>query len=187
MLTGESRLHISTPLGIWTRVPCDRQQTGSPPDQWDMVRMKWDCRLSTRFYIYKKWNSKYMLPFQMENGSPGHFPCKWKFVVCPFVDEETNRKNPFANRLNGLPIYKHWIEQAQNGLPWSKFFCYFQHSHCSCYSPFLEVKSLYNSTYQNGWFSLSMGLWSGPNGFQPILLGLFLKGTFTGLPIGPQA
>ncbi len=46
MLTGESRFHISTPLGIWTWVPCDRKQTGSPLDPWDMVRMKWDCRLS---------------------------------------------------------------------------------------------------------------------------------------------
>ncbi len=46
-LTGESRFHISNPLGIQTWVPCDGKQTGSPLDQWDMVRMKWDCRLST--------------------------------------------------------------------------------------------------------------------------------------------
>ncbi len=46
-LTGESWFHISTPQAIWTRVPCDRKQTGSPLDQWDMLRMKWDCRLST--------------------------------------------------------------------------------------------------------------------------------------------
>jgi hypothetical protein len=46
-LTGESRFYISTPQGIWARVPCDRKQTGSPLDQWDMVRMKLDCRLST--------------------------------------------------------------------------------------------------------------------------------------------
>ncbi len=50
MLTGESRFHISTPLRIWTQVPHDRQQTASPLDQWDMVRMKWDCRLSTKRY-----------------------------------------------------------------------------------------------------------------------------------------
>jgi hypothetical protein len=43
MLTGESRFHISTPLGIEPR----SQQTGSPLDQWDMVWMQWDCRLST--------------------------------------------------------------------------------------------------------------------------------------------
>ncbi len=49
MLTGESRFHISTPLGIWTRVPCDGKQRGNLLDQWDMVRMKWDCRLSTGF------------------------------------------------------------------------------------------------------------------------------------------
>jgi hypothetical protein len=28
--------------------------------------------------------------------------CKPKFVVCPFVDEETNGSYPFANGLNGL-------------------------------------------------------------------------------------
>jgi hypothetical protein len=47
MLTRESRFHISTPQEIWTQVPCDWKQMGSPLDQWDMVRMKWDCRLST--------------------------------------------------------------------------------------------------------------------------------------------
>ncbi len=47
-LRGESCFHISIPQGIWTRVPCDGKQTGSPLDQWDMVRMRWDCRLSTR-------------------------------------------------------------------------------------------------------------------------------------------
>jgi hypothetical protein len=47
MLTGESRFHRSTPQGIWTWVPCDGKQTGSPLDQWDMVKMKWDCKLST--------------------------------------------------------------------------------------------------------------------------------------------
>jgi hypothetical protein len=46
-LTGESRFHISTPLGIWAWVPWGGKQTGSPLDQWDMVRMKWDCWLST--------------------------------------------------------------------------------------------------------------------------------------------
>ncbi len=38
-LTGQSRFHISTPLGIWTRVPHDGKEMGSPLDQWDMVRM----------------------------------------------------------------------------------------------------------------------------------------------------
>jgi hypothetical protein len=28
--------------------------------------------------------------------------CKWKFVACPFVDEETNESYPFASGLNGL-------------------------------------------------------------------------------------
>jgi hypothetical protein len=48
-LTGESLFHIVTPLGIWTWVPCDGKQTGSPLDQWDMVRMMWDCRLSANY------------------------------------------------------------------------------------------------------------------------------------------
>jgi hypothetical protein len=47
MLTGESQFHISTLLGTWTQVPYDGKQMGSQLDQWDMVRMKWDCRLST--------------------------------------------------------------------------------------------------------------------------------------------
>ncbi len=46
-LIGESRFHISIPLGIWTWVPCKGKQTGSPLDQWDRVRMKWDCMFST--------------------------------------------------------------------------------------------------------------------------------------------
>jgi hypothetical protein len=29
-------------------------------------------------------------------------PRKWKFVVCPFVDEETKRKYPFKTGINGL-------------------------------------------------------------------------------------
>ncbi len=29
--------------------------------------------------------------------------CKWKFVICPFANEEKNRSYPFASRLNGLP------------------------------------------------------------------------------------
>jgi hypothetical protein len=28
--------------------------------------------------------------------------CKWKFVICSFVDEETNGSYPFANGLIGL-------------------------------------------------------------------------------------
>jgi hypothetical protein len=52
-LTGESRFHKSTPLGFWTRVPCDGKQTGSPLDQWDMVRMMWDCRLYALYWFLK--------------------------------------------------------------------------------------------------------------------------------------
>jgi hypothetical protein len=46
----------------------------------------------------------------MENGPRRFFLnpftvcklCKRKFVVCPFVDEETNGSYPFANGLNAL-------------------------------------------------------------------------------------
>ncbi len=30
--------------------------------------------------------------------------CKLKFVICPFVDEETNKSYPFANGLSGLNL-----------------------------------------------------------------------------------
>ncbi len=54
-LTGESRFHTSAPQGIWTQVPCDGKQTGSPLDQWAMVRIKWDCRLSTTLPLRLYW------------------------------------------------------------------------------------------------------------------------------------
>jgi hypothetical protein len=63
MLTGESGF-TSYPQGIWTRVPCDGKQTGSSLDQWDIVRMKWDCRLSTGLppppssWLCQLWNQK---------------------------------------------------------------------------------------------------------------------------------
>jgi hypothetical protein len=71
-LTGESRFHILTPWGIWTRVPCDRKQTGSPLDQWDMVRMKWDCRLSTQPYILQQWKYWYATSTLLENINIQH-------------------------------------------------------------------------------------------------------------------
>jgi hypothetical protein len=30
--------------------------------------------------------------------------CKLKFVICPFVDEETNKSYPFATVLSGLNL-----------------------------------------------------------------------------------
>ncbi len=50
-LTGESRFHLVPPQGIWTCDPCGGKQTGSPLDQWDMVGIMWDCRLSTYIYL----------------------------------------------------------------------------------------------------------------------------------------
>ncbi len=50
------------PHGFWTQVPCDRKQTGSPLDQWYMVRMKSDCRLSTGLppssWLCRLWSRK---------------------------------------------------------------------------------------------------------------------------------
>ncbi len=42
MLTGKSQLHVSTPHGIWTWVPCDGKQTS-----------RWDCRHSTLRYFLR--------------------------------------------------------------------------------------------------------------------------------------
>jgi hypothetical protein len=33
--------------------------------------------------------------------------CKWNFIVCPFVEEETNGCYPFAKGLNGLSGLAH--------------------------------------------------------------------------------
>ncbi len=47
-----------------------------------------------------------MLPFITENGSPGDFPSSvcssynLKFVVCPFVNEETNGNYPRTKRTS---------------------------------------------------------------------------------------
>jgi hypothetical protein len=48
-INANRRIPVSheSPQGFWTRVPCDGKKTGSPLDQWDMVRMKWDCRICT--------------------------------------------------------------------------------------------------------------------------------------------
>jgi hypothetical protein len=46
-LTGESRFHISTPQGIEHVTLVVGSKQVSPLDQWDMVRIMWDCRLST--------------------------------------------------------------------------------------------------------------------------------------------
>jgi hypothetical protein len=69
-LTGESRFHISTPQGIWTQVPCDRKQRVSPLHQWDMVRMKGDCRLSTRpwFSPLNYYSIRYCLLYPAPSG-----------------------------------------------------------------------------------------------------------------------
>ncbi len=49
--------------------------------------------------------------------------CNWKFVVCPFVDEETNGSYPFAyrlkelNRLNGLAHLWTPLEMTRRAIP----------------------------------------------------------------------
>jgi hypothetical protein len=42
----ENPVSLKYPPGDWTRVPHDGKQMGSPLDQWEMVWMQWDCRLS---------------------------------------------------------------------------------------------------------------------------------------------
>jgi hypothetical protein len=51
-LTGESRFHISPPRGFEPVTLVAGSKQVSPLDQWDMVRIMWDCRLSTYIYIY---------------------------------------------------------------------------------------------------------------------------------------
>jgi hypothetical protein len=53
MLTGESRFHISTFIGLNPGPPHEGKQTDDPLDQWDCVWIQWDCRLSTR--SFKNW------------------------------------------------------------------------------------------------------------------------------------
>ncbi len=68
-----------------------------------------------------------MLPFQKktENTAQAIFfnlfnvcsSWKWKFVVCPFADEETNGSYPFSNGLNGFahlwsPAISHTLSRA---------------------------------------------------------------------------
>jgi hypothetical protein len=59
-----------------------------------------------KFYekIKRKTEGQAIFLYQSSVGSS----CKWKFVICPFVDEETNGSYPFSVRLTALtdlPIY----------------------------------------------------------------------------------
>ncbi len=75
-------------------------------------KLPFSLSLSLYIYVYVFWNSnmyQYILPFQTENGSPDNFfpftvcsLCKWKFVICPFVDGETNGNYLFAYGTKGL-------------------------------------------------------------------------------------
>ncbi len=69
-------------------------------------------------YIYTENGSIYIhcrFKWKMESGSPGDFSysiyhlliVKLKFIVCPFVAEETNGSYPFANGLNRLNELAH--------------------------------------------------------------------------------
>ncbi len=46
-LTGKSRFHISPPRGFEPVTLVAGSKQVSPLDQWDIVRIMWDCRLST--------------------------------------------------------------------------------------------------------------------------------------------
>ncbi len=54
-LTGESRFHISPPRGFEPVILVAGSKQVSPLDQWDMVRIMWDCRLSTLSCIPILW------------------------------------------------------------------------------------------------------------------------------------
>ncbi len=64
-----------------------------------------------------------MLLFQTENGIPGKFLlnpftvyslCKRKFVVCPFVDEDTNGLNRLAHLWYYSAMYKTHVMKGAN-------------------------------------------------------------------------
>jgi hypothetical protein len=106
-LTGASRFHTSTPLGIWTQVPCDGKQTGSPLDQWDMVWIKWDCRLSTglppgsrlvgceagRGDLQRAWNWERRAVWDQVGLSHCRHEGLWWFGTKPASDETTDMIN----------------------------------------------------------------------------------------------
>ncbi len=50
MLIGESRFHISPPRGFEPGTVVTGSKQVSPLDQWDMVRIMWDCRVYTNAY-----------------------------------------------------------------------------------------------------------------------------------------
>ncbi len=61
-LTGESRYHISPPRGFEPVTLVAGSKQVSPLDQWDMVRIKWDCRLFTGLppssRLHRLWSQK---------------------------------------------------------------------------------------------------------------------------------
>jgi prepilin-type processing-associated H-X9-DG protein len=59
----------------------------------------------------EKWHHIYItIRYQWDHCSL----CKWKFVVCLFVNKETNQSYPFANGLNRLNRLAHlWIYQSR--------------------------------------------------------------------------
>jgi hypothetical protein len=65
------------PPGDWTRVPHDRKQTGDSLDQWNIVWMQWDCRLSTglppSIRLCRLWSEKKGGP--AESVKPGLKSC----------------------------------------------------------------------------------------------------------------
>ncbi len=132
-LTGESRFHISTPLGIWTWVPCDRKQTGSPLNQWDMVRMCAPPQQSTLLVVkleggpaesVKPGQKSYVRssgiitlsargPSDGSGWSPPQTrPQKWSITSgLPMLQDNTNRRIPVSHKyppgdLNLGPLWR---------------------------------------------------------------------------------
>jgi hypothetical protein len=60
----------------------------------------WTCRHGENGDIKRKTEAQAILPSRYAFTICSS--CKRKFVVCPFVDKETNGSYPFASTINGL-------------------------------------------------------------------------------------
>ncbi len=100
----------------------------------------------TWIYIYLYIYGIYMLLFQIENRSPGDILnlfiacslCKWKFVHCQFVYEDTNEGCLFANGPNGI----NWLAQLLVPARASRLTCYLWSSRIRHWRRVVETSSL---------------------------------------------
>ncbi len=115
-LTGESQFHISSPKGFEPVTLVAGSNQVSPLDQWDMMRIMWDCRLSTmllkamlRYTCSRIWESytpptaqirvnwdeatKLLLNSNLRSGEPGKSLWKIKRQLWPAKTEDWARIN----------------------------------------------------------------------------------------------